>query len=135
MADVLALDFGTKRIGVARASLEAMIPEPLDDVIVNGSEFEVIRVIVEDLEVNRMIIGLPRNSKGEETAESLRIRLMADKLKRHLFNLKVDIIFQDESLTSVTADQIMNDSELPYDADSRDSIAAAVILKEYLGAL
>lgn len=135
MADVLALDFGTKRIGVARAHTQAKIPEPLDDIIVNGSEFEVVRVLVEDLEVETIVVGLPRNSSGEETAESLRIRLMTDKLKSHLFNLKVDIIFQDESLTSITADQIMNDNELPYDADSRDSVAAGVILKEYLGAL
>lgn len=131
MNNILSLDLGTKRIGVARANESAAIPEPLENIIVDGEEFSVIEKLLKKYDANILVVGLPRNSEGIETDESLRVRRVVEKLRKRL-SASVDVIFQDESVTSITADSIMGDTSLPYTDKSRDSVAAAVILKRYL---
>jgi putative Holliday junction resolvase len=119
---IIALDIGEKRIGIARANKIAKIPEPIA-VISNDSAFDAIlnRILIEQ-DADTIIVGLPRNLSGEETKQSIYTRNFAAE---HLG--KYNIIWQDETLSSVSAESRKSNSKLGLDAH-----AACVILEDYL---
>ena len=127
--EIIALDVGEKRIGVARANLLARLPEPLTTITVDGSEFDAINDICEKNDVHKLVIGLPRNQNGEETEQSKYVRDFADHLKEY------KIIWQDESLTSVNAEAALKATGIDYTKGDIDSMAATQILRDYLETL
>lgn len=127
--EILALDVGSKRIGVARANTLAKIPEPLLTLNVDGTEIDAINNLASELGATKLIIGLPRNQSGEETEQTEIVRLFAQKLEHF------EIFWQDESLTSVSAEAILQQSGKKYGKAEVDALAAAQILKDYLDQL
>ncbi len=127
---ILGLDVGTKRIGVAKADSNVKIAIPHTTVNVDGSEFEQIAHIAEIYNAKHIAVGLPRNSSGEETAQSTYAREFAIKLKQRLPDTK--IFFQDESLTSVEAEKRLNASHKKYQKGDIDAEAATIILQDFL---
>ena len=127
--EIIALDIGTKRIGVARADSVARIPQALPLISVDGTEFYKIEQIIHELDSEIVIAGLPRSMSGQETKESERIRERITKLSEQLDK---EIIFQDETLTSVGAQKIIEDSSNLFKKKNKDSLAAAIILQDYL---
>ena len=126
----LALDIGEKRIGVAQADSAVRIAFPLTTVLVDGLEYERIREIVTELEPATLVVGYPRNQQGEATAQTAYVERVAKKLQE----LKVPIVFQDESLTSVLAEQYLKQHNKPYTKADIDMHAAAIILGDYMEA-
>jgi putative Holliday junction resolvase len=124
--EIIALDVGSKRIGVARANSIARIPEALETVLVDGEEISRIEQIADGLSAKKIVIGLPRNQSGDETLQSQYVRDFAQKLERF------DIIWQDESLTSVSAEASLQQSGKNYSKADVDALAAAQILMDYL---
>jgi putative Holliday junction resolvase len=124
--EVLCLDVGAKRIGVARAGTIARIPEMLPAIIVDGQELQAIKDLVSSYGAKKLVIGLPRNQSGEETEQTRFVRDFAAKITG------VEIIWQDESLTSVVAEDKLKSSGQKYNKSDIDSMAAAHILKDYL---
>jgi len=124
----LALDVGEKRIGVAVAHGDVRIAIPLETVEVNGSEIERIGQIIEIEGVSTVVVGYPRNQSGEATAQTKYVEDFAEKLK----NSAPEIVFQDESLTSVLAEQHLSASKKSYAKGDIDAKAAALILQDYL---
>lgn len=127
---ILALDVGTKRIGVARADTDTRIAIPQCTINVDGSEFDQIARLSRVYKTTLFVIGLPRNSKGEETAQSGYCRTFAKKLKSKLKDVK--IAFQDESLTSVEAENRLKSRKKSYEKSEIDAEAAAIILQDFL---
>lgn len=125
--ELIALDIGDSRIGVARANSIARLPEPLKT-LKNDSEFLTnLKELLEDNHTQIIIVGLPKNSSGQETAQTLKIRKFTDEFLR---NLGRPIEFVDESYTSIEADMfIKNHKKKDFD---QDSIAACYIMEEYL---
>jgi putative Holliday junction resolvase len=126
----LALDVGERRIGVAIADTATRIPVPYTTLNVDGLEHTRIRELVAELGTGVVIVGLPRNQHGEETAQSQITRDFASKL----VPLNIPIILQDESLTSVLAEKYLNSQKKPYTKADVDMHAAAIILGDYLEA-
>ena len=110
---IIGLDVGTKRIGVARADSTVKIAVPIGFIEVDGTEFDQILKIARQNSTNSFVIGLPRSLQGEETAQSRYTRLFAKKLKERLNEAK--IAFQDESLTSIEAENRLKKSKKPYE--------------------
>lgn len=100
---LIALDVGSKRIGVAKADSTVRIAIPYSAVEVDGTEFKKIASLARAWDIDSFVIGLPRNSKGEETEQSRYVRKFAQQLKHEITGAKV--CFQDESLTSVEAEK------------------------------
>ena len=67
---LIALDVGTKRIGVAKADSAVRIAVPFPAVEVDGNEFKKIASLARAWDINSFVLGLPRNSQGEETEQS-----------------------------------------------------------------
>ena len=125
---LIGLDVGEKRIGVSVADTGVRIAVPFTTIEVDGNELQAIAelVIKEDAEV--IVVGYPRNQSGEATAQTNYVENFA----KHLENLEVKIAFQDESLTSVMAEQQLIEHKKPYTKGDIDSHAAAIILQDYL---
>lgn len=129
MANLLALDVGTKRIGVAAADSSLPIAITLTTIEVNGGEFDAITKLITDRSIDTVIIGYPRNQSGEPTEQTVVSEAFAAKLMT-----TANIVFQDESLTSVMAEQRLKASGKPYQKADIDAMAAAIILQDYLEA-
>lgn len=127
---LIALDVGTKRIGVAKADSKVRIAIPYSAVEVDGTEFDKIASLARAWDINSFVLGLPRNSHGEETEQSRYVRQFAKDLKRAIPNAK--ICFQDESLTSVEAEKRLKGRKKGYKKGDIDSEAATIILQDFL---
>lgn len=127
MTNLLGLDVGTKRIGVAAADTSVPIAMPLVTVDVDGSELEEIKRIIDDRSVSKVVVGYPRNQSGDPTKQTVISEEFAQKLRPF-----VDVDFQDESLTSVMAEDRLKAEGKPYDKATIDALAAAIILQDYL---
>ncbi len=127
---LIALDVGTKRIGVAKADSSVRIAVPYSAVEVDGGEFKKIASLARAWDINCFVLGLPRNSQGEETEQSRYVRQFAKDLKRAIPDAK--ICFQDESLTSVEAEKRLKGRKKGYKKGDIDSEAATIILQDFL---
>lgn len=125
---LIGLDVGEKRIGVAVADTGVRIAVPFDTVEVNGSEVETIAQIVFKEGAETIVVGYPRNQQGEATAQTNYVEGFAQRLEY----LAKDIVFQDESLTSVLAEQRLISYKRPYSKGDIDAQAAAIILQDYV---
>lgn len=124
----LALDIGEKRIGVAVGDDIVRIAVPLDTVEVDGNELSRLARLIVDHEPDIVVIGYPRNQSGEATAQTAFVEEFAKKLT----DIAPSIEFQDESLTSVLAEQRLKSYKKPYSKADIDAQAAALILQDYL---
>lgn len=125
---VLAFDVGEKRIGVAQADTLVRIPFPVTTITVDGREEDRARQIVAEVQPATLVVGLPRNQSGEQTAQSQ----VSIAFARQLDSLGVPVVMQDESVTSVMAEDYLKQSKKPYTKEDIDAKAAALILDDYL---
>lgn len=126
----LGLDVGEKRVGIARVNLIARLPEPLV-ALANDTTFgDKLNVLIQEHNPDVLVVGLPRNMKGEETAQSAYVRAF---VAEHLNNCNLPVIFQDETLSSVEAEKRLGAAATQKGAV--DAVAAAVILEDYLQTL
>jgi putative Holliday junction resolvase len=124
----LSLDVGEKRIGVAIGDTAVRIAIPFDTIETDGTEVERIAKIVVDENVDTIVVGYPRNQSGEATAQTAYAEAFAEQLK----DMAAHLEFQDESLTSVLAEQQLKSYGRPYSKGDIDARAAAIILQDYL---
>lgn len=125
---LICLDVGEKRIGIAVADLSVRIAIPLDTVVVDGGEFEYLARIIEEEQADTIVVGYPRNQLGEPTAQTRYVEEFAQKLEP----MVKTVVFQDESLTSVLAEQRLIDQKKPYTKADIDAQAACIILQDYI---
>ncbi len=122
----LGLDVGAARIGVARVSAAARIPEPLIT-LQNDKDFtDKLRNLINEYGADLLIVGLPRNMSGGETDQT---RLTREFSKKVLEPLNVPIVFQDETLTSIAAESRPEALKKKYGSDA---LAAVEILMDYI---
>lgn len=125
---LIGLDVGEKRIGVAVADGLIRIAVPYDTFDVDGNEYVRIAELAHDESATTLVVGYPRNQSGEATAQSEYVEQVAEHLKAMQFS----VVFQDESLTSVLAEQQLQGYKKPYTKADIDKYAAALILQDYL---
>jgi putative Holliday junction resolvase len=126
----IALDVGEKRIGVAVADDSVRIAVPFTTIEVDGNEVQAIAEIAINQMAETIVIGYPRNQKGEATAQTDYVEGFAKQLE----DIGPKLVFQDESLTSVLAEQRLIDQKKPYSKGDIDAQAACIILQDYLEA-
>ncbi len=127
---ILGLDVGEKRIGVARADLDTRIAVPVGYVLRDGGEWEKIRQLARIYNTTSFVLGLPRSNEGNETQQSLYARNFAKELLKEVKGAKIQ--FQDESLTSVVAEERLKERKGKYEKGEIDAEAATIILQDFL---
>jgi putative holliday junction resolvase len=125
--NVLALDVGERRIGLARVNMQVKLPCGLNT-LANDEDFVAkLKSFISEYSIEAIVVGLPRNLKGEETAQSKYVREFTNQ---SLKPLDVPIIFQDETLTSKEAEYRLS-GKINQKADI-DREAAIIILEDYI---
>ena len=127
---IIGLDVGEKRIGVARADTDTRIAIPQGFIEVDGSEWQKIAQTANLNNTTYFVIGMPRNNEGVETKQSLYVRNFAKTLLEKIPNAKIR--FQDESLTSVEAEERIKSHKKIYEKGEIDAEAASIILQDFM---
>lgn len=127
--NVLALDVGGRRIGMAVGDTDMKIPRILPTMEVTDGVFDQITDVITYEGVDAIVVGYPRNLSGETTEQTATIEKFADELKQHI---DIAIEFQDESLTSIRAEELLRERGKPYSKADIDAEAAAIILHDFL---
>ena len=123
----LALDVGEKRVGMALGDSQIKIAVPFgylersDDIIK-----QIIEVMLQH-KISTVVVGYPRNQSGESTKQTDLVKEFADELSQ--IDIDADLVFQDESLTSVEAERRLGRVK---DKGQIDAEAASIILQDYL---
>ena len=125
---ILALDVGHKRIGVARAGSQARLSQPLE-IVATTNEGRLLELI-EQYQPQVLVVGLPYIRAGGlgQQAEFIQ-NWVNDFVTRH--RLKITIIYQDETLSSQAVEHISSNKQ----ARHKDDLAAELILSDYLETL
>ena len=121
---VLALDYGAARCGVAVSDPTGTIATPLEPVLRPASKrgFKELVRRIDELGVERVIVGLPLSLSGGDSAQTKETRAFADRLARAV---PVPVELYDERFTTSLALQAGGSGSL-------DSRAAATLLAEWL---
>lgn len=129
VTNILGLDIGERRIGVAVANSLARLPRPLITLTNDQTIWEQLDRIINEENVGAIVVGLPRNLSGEETAQTKTIRDFALELGTYI---DLPLHFQDEALTSRQAETELDDRGKGYDKSAIDALAATYILDDFL---
>jgi putative Holliday junction resolvase len=127
----LAIDYGERRIGIAKSDNSRLIAFPV--VTLNNSEstdniFSAIKDIVTESNAMLVYIGLPLHLSGKESASSEKARVFAGVLKQHLPQ-EIQIRLLDERLTTSSAVGELKNAGLKSSRQSIDQLAAVKILE------
>jgi putative holliday junction resolvase len=131
---VVALDLGTKRIGVAVSDLSGTIATPRTVIQRSGSksrDHQVIKALIEEEEAELLVVGLPLNMNGSYGPAAKGAVAEAAELAS-VVGVPVETF--DERLTTVSADRALMEANIS--ATNRrklvDKVAAAVMLQAWL---
>ena len=133
MSRILAIDYGQKRTGLAVTDPLQIIANGLTTVPTAQLEAFILDYVGRE-EVERIIVGLPRQNSGEYSENMRRITPFVNRLKKVLPNIPVEMV--DERFTSVLAHRAMFDAGLKKkDRQNKalvDEISACIILQSYM---
>ncbi|MBO7718420.1 endolytic transglycosylase MltG [Candidatus Saccharibacteria bacterium] len=127
---ILGLDVGEKRIGVAKVDSSTKIALPVGFLENNESLWGELSKLTRLNNTSFFVLGLPRSNEGNETAQSQYVRNFAKKLVEKVPGAKVR--FQDESLTSVEAEERLKRRKKKYEKGDIDTEAATIILQDFI---
>lgn len=133
---IMALDYGSVRIGVAISDFLWMLAHPFTVIQNDKNINSILKKIIQENNVSLIIIGFPLNLKGEKTKKTLEVEKFANDV---ISNLKVEFKFWDERLTTKQAQNynlILNKSKKEKEKKGNlDKIAATILLQSFLESL
>jgi len=129
---IVALDIGDVRIGVAVSDPTRTVASPVEVItrVGWGPDTRAIRAICDRYETTQIVSGLPLNMDGTEGFQAGKVRDLCAQLQK----AGLTVFFQDERLSTVTAEEALLEGNLSR-RDRRgivDKVAAAVILEQWL---
>ena len=132
MSRCIGIDLGSKKVGLALSDKTNMIASPYRTLIVNSEQdlLDQLRLIILDFKVKTIVLGLPLNMNGEDSAQTKKVREFKSALS--IFNLPVEL--EDERLSSVSAKRslVMQNIKTGHNKSEIDKRAAAIILQQFL---
>lgn len=133
MGRLLAIDYGTKRTGIAVTDILQIVPGGLTTVP-TGELMKFLTDYFNKEPVDVIVVGLPKNMNGAESESMKYIRPFVEKLRETFPDKRIEMY--DERFTSVLAHQAMLDSGMHKMARRNkalvDEISATIILQSYM---
>lgn len=135
---ILALDVGEARIGVARAEVGSSLAFGRGAIVRRGTKTDVKAVVAAavDEAASLVLVGLPLNLDGTDSAQTARVRAFAIELAEALEPNGVAVALEDERLTTRLAQRQIGSGPLPRGKRQAkgliDEAAAVLILESYL---
>ena len=133
MGRILGIDHGDVRIGIALSDPTEFLASPLCVLDSTNAGMARILELISEHQVEKIVVGLPRNMDGSYGSATEKVRNFIDKLKN-----KTDVpVFEwDERMSTVSAHNALREAGL--DGKQRkgvvDKVAAQIILQNYLDA-
>lgn len=131
----LGLDLGSKTLGVALSDTTNTIASSLKTIFFKEDDYnsliEPIRELVNEYNISKIVLGLPKNMNN---TLGLRAEISYSFKKLLEDNLNIEVILEDERLTTVISNNIMIKADMSRKKRKKkvDSIAASLILQSYL---
>lgn len=131
----LGLDLGSKTLGVATSDATNTIATSLKTIFFEEDNYqsliEPLKQIIKEYNITKIILGLPKNmnnSLGTRAEISIEFKKILED------NFGIEVILEDERLTTVISNNIMIKADLSRKKRKKkvDSIAAQLILQSYL---
>ncbi len=133
MARILSIDYGKKRTGLAVTDPLQIIAGGLATVA-TSELFEYLQAYIAREEVERIVIGEPRQPNGQPSENLPRVQQFVNRWRKAMPQIPIE--FYDERFTSVLAHQAMLDGGLRKKARQDkalvDEISATIILQDYM---
>jgi putative Holliday junction resolvase len=130
---VLAIDHGTKRMGVAASDELGILAQPLEFIPADPFDKFLARLkeILRDRKIEQILVGMPRNMDGSYGPQALKVQDFVAVLKKSVLQ---PIKTWDERLTTVQAAGALRASgkKAKQQKGKVDAAAAAVLLQGYL---
>lgn len=130
MYKVMALDIGTKRIGIALSDFLLMLANGHSYIsrTPENQALDTIQKIAKENRVEKIVVGIPYNMDGTKGFQAEDCEEFASKIKNY------EIIFEDERLTSDTAEENLRNKKIDFKKDKGlvDIESACIILEQYL---
>ena len=133
MTRLLALDYGTKRVGIAVTDELQLIASGLCTVRTHDCMDFLIEYLSKE-SVSTIVMGIPKNLRNQNTDATPYVKGFAKQIRKQFPEMKVELI--DERFTSKIAFQSMIDSGLKKkvrkDKALVDEVSATLILQSYM---
>lgn len=133
---ILALDHGSKRVGVAVSDELMMIAQPIEFIPAEPFPDLLARLkqLLREYEVELLLIGMPRNMDGSYGPAALKVQEFVAVLRTAV---AIPIKTWDERLTSMQANRLLIEANVRRDKRKGkvDQTAAAILLQSYLDGL
>lgn len=130
---ILAVDFGTRRMGLAVSDPLGITAQGLATLERTRAEDDLRRLqkLAEEYDAGLVLVGNPLSHRGSETAMSERVAAFAGKLRRRL-ECPVELV--DERLTSAEAERVLRSAGISREKrrSARDRLAAVLLLQTFL---
>ena len=131
----LALDVGSKRIGVAISDALGITAQGLETIQRHNKrrDWEALGALVKKYDAGEIVVGLPLRLSGAEGTQSEKMRLFADELRA---KLGLPVHLWDERWTSTQANRLLRETNLSIEKRGKavDRMAAVLILQSWLEA-
>lgn len=127
----LGIDYGLKKNGLALS--EGQIASPFKVLEINGLNDAINKIlqVVKSEEIDRVVIGVPESGEAKSA-----VKKFISKLKESLKETQVSVIEADETLSSVSAKDLMIDLGLSEKSRQKeDAYSAAIILQNFLDSI
>ncbi|BDD09039.1 putative pre-16S rRNA nuclease [Fulvitalea axinellae] len=135
MGRLLAIDYGTKRVGVAVSDPLKIISSPLD-VVHSKDIIKYLKNYVAKEDVEIFIVGMPKKLDNTDTNNTSHVKGFVKQLKKQIPQIPVEL--HDERFTSKIAMRAMIDGGMKKkdrrEKGNVDKVSAAVILQSYMEA-
>ena len=136
MGRILAIDYGTKRTGIAVTDPLRIVPGGLKTVATHELTAFLADYFNRE-QVDIIVVGLPTNMNGEESASMKQIRPFVEKLGKQYPDKQ--IVMFDERFTSVLAQRAILNSGIGKMARRNkalvDEVSAVIILESYMNSI
>ena len=131
---IMALDLGTRTIGVAVSDVTGLIANGIETVRRTSPErdFSRLEQLVAQWEIGEIVLGYPKNMNGTIGERAKVSEQFAEELKERFPGIFV--VLWDERLSTVAAERVLIDADLQRKKRRKviDMMAAVVILQTYL---
>jgi putative Holliday junction resolvase len=136
MGRVLAVDWGTRRVGIAVSDESRTLARPLPILEVDSRD-QVLRdlaALAAECGAEEVLVGHPLNLDGTAGESAREAQRLAEALRAALPEVRVVLV--DERLTSVQAEAILRErgEKLRGRKQRVDQVSASILLQEYLDA-
>ncbi len=130
---LLALDFGSKTIGLAVSDALGFTAQGLPTLQRSNKrkDLDYLRRVVRQYGVSELVMGLPLRMSGSQGIQAGKVQAFAEQLRRHL---KLPVHLFDERLTSVEASRLLRETDMGMRRRAAvvDRLAAVLILQSFL---